>query len=133
MKSIIKKTLLVMMTPILCSCVGSTMVVYDHANRIGSVMSTTSTKISLSCQKCNGETLYQLVVKESVSLAINANISLEDGALLITVMDANKDLIFENTYKEDANFEVPLKEYGKQFIKINHSDFKGKYTFTWGK
>lgn len=132
MKNFTRKLSILMAVPLLSGCIyGSTKLIYDKTTSIMSSSTVNSTKIYLSVQKCDGEVKYQITVSEKMGLYINSNFWCDSGSVEMTVSDINDEAFFNQTINEDTNFDVELKEYGKYYITLNHSAFKGKYNITW--
>ena len=132
MKSIVKRLLPLAVIPFVTGCIyGSTKVIYDKTTSIMASSTVNSAKIYLSVQKCDGEVKYQITVSEKMGLYINSNFWCDSGSVEMTVSDINDEAFFNQTINEDTNFDVELKEYGKYYITLNHSAFKGKYNITW--
>ena len=132
MNTRITKLLPFIFAPMLIGCAGSTMVISDKTTSLVSSTNMTGTSISFSCQKSNGEIIYQIVVSEKTALTISSDVKLSEGSVTFTVTYGDEQ-IYDGSISESANFEIPLKEYGKHRIKINHTNFKGSYALNWAK
>ena len=132
MKSIVKRLLPLAVIPFITGCIyGSTKVIYDKTVSMMATSTISSTKIYLSVQKADGEAKYQITVNEKMGLYINSNFWCDGGSVEMTVSTIDDEAFFNQTITEDINFNVELKEYGKYYITLNHSAFKGKYNLTW--
>ena len=132
MKNIVKRLLPLAIIPFITGCgFGSTKVIYDKTVNIMSSSTVTSTKIYLSVQKCDGDIKYQITVKETMGLYINSNFWCDSGSVEMTVSTLDDETLFNQVVNEDTNFDVELPDYGKYYIVLNHSAFKGKYNLTW--
>ena len=117
--------------PLLVACGGTVSIVSENCTAIGAISNMTSTSISYSVAKCNGKIKYRITVTEKNALNINASFTVKEGSIKILVSDANEAALYEGTITEDTNFDVPLKEYGKHFITLEHDQFKGSYKLNW--
>ncbi len=132
MKSIVKRLLPLAVIPFVTGCIyGSTKVIYDKTTSIMASSTITSTKIYLSVQKCDGEAKYQITLNEKTGLTINCNFWCDSGSVEIAVRALDDSLFFKLDITEDTNFDIDLYQYGKHYIILNHSAFKGKYNLTW--
>ena len=90
--------------------------------------------ISFSCQKCNGEIVYEIKVKENTDLNIFGNAKINLGALTITVKDElEEEQYYQDIIVDDFDFQITLPESKKYHISIIHDDFKGSYKLNWNK
>lgn len=123
------------MIPALTGCgIGGTRVVFDHTTSIMSTSNVTGSSISFSCQKCNGEIVYEIKVKENTDLNIYGNAKINLGALTITVKDeSEEEQYYQDIIIDDLEFQITLPEAGKYHISIIHDDFKGLYKLNWSK
>ena len=123
------------MIPALTGCgIGGTRVVFDRTTSIMSTSNVTGSSISFSCQKCNGEIVYEIKVKENTDLNIYGNAKLNLGALTITVKDElEEEQYYQDIIIDDLEFQITLPEAGKYHISIIHDDFKGSYKLNWSK
>ena len=123
------------MIPALTGCgIGGTRVVFDHTTSIMSTSNVTGSSISFSCQKCNGEIVYEIKVKENTDLNIYGNAKINLGALTITVKDeSEEEQYYQDIIIDDLEFQITLPEAGKYHISIIHDDFKGSYKLNWSK
>ena len=125
MKSVVRKLLPLAFIPFLSACAGSTIIVSNNTTSIMSVSNMSGSEIYFSCKSCKGEIVYQISVGETQSLSIKTDVKIDGGTVTFTVT--------EQGITDNSNFEIPLKDYGKHRVKINHDGFKGSYRLNWSK
>jgi len=134
MKQLAKKLLPLTVLPFLVACGNGTTVVIDmHANFIMASRVETNTKISLSVQKANGDMTYRITIGDKTSDTLTGDVKVKGGQVSFLVSTMNDEVLYENAFAEDGNFEVKVSEAGKYKIKLNFSDFNGSYVVTWAK
>ena len=130
----IKKVLLpLLIAPMLIGCKFDTKIISDKSVSIAGVSNLTATQIMFSCKKCEGEIIYRITVTEECALNLNFDVEIGNGSVTYTVLDNGGAELATQEVSKSMTFDVPLTEYAKYKIKINHSDFKGKYTIDWSK
>ena len=134
MKQLAKKLLPLTVLPFLVACGnGATVVIDMHANFIMASRVETNTKISLSVQKANGDMTYRITIGDKTSDTLTGDVKVKGGQVSFLVSTMNDEVLYENAFAEDGNFEVKVSEAGKYKIKLNFSDFNGSYVVTWAK
>ena len=135
MKTNFLKLSALFMIPVLTGCgLGGIRVISDHTTAIMSSSNISGSSISFSCQKCNGEIVYEIKVKENTDLNIYGNAKINLGALTITVKDeSEEEQYYQDIIVDDMDFQIALPEPGKFHLSIIHDDFKGSYKLNWNK
>ena len=119
--------------PFLIACNGGTVMLLDSTTHIMSTLNMRSTDISFSSQKSNGDTIYKIVVNEKRALNVSCEYKVLSGAITMSMMTMEDEEFFQEIVIEDANFDIPLKEYASYKIKIHYDDFRGSYRLNWAK
>ena len=134
MKQLAKKLLPLTVLPFLVACGnGATVVIDMHATFIMASRTETSTKISLSVQKANGDMTYRITIGDKTSDTLTGDVKVKGGQVSFLVSTMNDEVLYENAFAESGNFEVKVSEAGNYKIKLNFSDFNGSYVVTWAK
>ena len=135
MKNRLLKIPMLLMIPFVTGCsIGGTRIVREHTTALMSTSNMTGSSISFSCKKCDGETVYEIKVKENTDLNIYSNVKIEDGTLTIVIMDVTEEeQYYQKVSSESMDYQVALPESGKYRIGITHESFKGSYKFSWNK
>ena len=134
MKQLAKKLLPLTVLPFLVACGnGATVVIDMNASFIMASRTETSTKISLSVQKANGDMTYRITVGDKTSDTLTGDVKVKGGQVSFLVSTMNDEVLYENAFAEGGNFEVKVSEAGNYKIKLNFSDFNGSYIVTWAK
>ena len=127
------KPSILLMLPFLTGCaIGGTRVISDNTTAFFSTTNLTGSSIYFSCQKCNGETVYEIKVKENTELNIYGTAKIDSGSLTFLVTDVSEEQkYYQNVFEEGRDYQIPVPEYGKYHISITYNDFKGSYKLTW--
>ena len=134
MKQFAKKLLPLTVLPFLVACGnGATVVIDMHATFIMASRSETSTRISLSVQKANGDMTYKIAIGDKTSDTLTGDVKVKGGEVAFAVTTMADEVLYENAFAEGGNFEVKVSESGDYKIKLNFSDFNGSYVVTWAK
>ena len=134
MKQFAKKLLPLTVLPFLVACGnGATVVIDMHATFIMASRSETSTRISLSVQKANGDMTYKIAIGDKTSDTLTGDVKVKGGEVAFAVTTMADEVLYENAFAEGGNFEVKVSEAGNYKIKLNFSDFNGSYIVTWAK
>ena len=134
MKQLAKKLLPLTVLPFLVACGnGATVVIDMNASFIMASRTETSTKISLSVQKANGDMTYRITIGDKTSDTLTGDVKVKGGQVSFLVSTMNDEVLYENAFAEGGNFEVKVSEAGNYKIKLNFSDFNGSYIVTWAK
>ena len=134
MKQLAKKLLPLTVLPFLVACRnGATVVIDMNASFIMASRTETSTKISLSVQKANGDMTYRITIGDKTSDTLTGDVKVKGGQVSFLVSTMNDEVLYENAFAEGGNFEVKVSEAGNYKIKLNFSDFNGSYVVTWAK
>ena len=134
MKQLAKKLLPLTVLPFLVACGnGATVVIDMNATFIMASRTETSTKISLSVQKANGDMTYRITIGDKTSDTLTGDVKVKGGQVSFLVSTMNDEVLYENAFAESGNFEVKVSEAGNYKIKLNFSDFNGSYVVTWAK
>ena len=129
-----KKLLPLFALPFLIACGnGSTIILNMNATFIMASRSETSTKISLSVQKANGDMTYRISIGDKTADKLSGDVKVKGGQVSFIVSTMGDDVLYENAFAEAGNFEVPVTEAGNYKIKISFSDYNGSYIVTWAK
>lgn len=131
MKHSVKALSTLLIIPFLCSCNSGTILVSDKTTAVAAVSNLKPTEIYFSCQKCEGVSIYSFNVKEGQSKIIKTDVSVDSGSLSFVLTNNDKEEVYKETFTVKANFEIPLENYGKYRIEINHEQFKGSYRLNW--
>ena len=99
--------------------------------RIGCVRSEKEGEISLSCMKFNGGVKYNVDVREDRNLYFDASFEVKGGTIALQIIGTDGEALYSETITSDSNYKFDLKEYGKHKIKIEVTEFEGKYSFKW--
>ena len=134
MKQLAKKLLPLTVLPFLVACGnGATVVIDMNASFIMASRTETSTKISLSVKKANGDMTYRITIGDKTSDTLTGDVEVKGGQVSFLVSTMNDEVLYENAFAEGGNFEVKVSEAGNYKIKLNFSDFNGSYVVTWAK
>ena len=131
MKHTFKALSTLLIIPLLSSCGGGTILVSDKTTAVAAISNLKPTEIYFSCQKCEGASIYSFEVKETYSKTIKTEISVDSGGLSFVITNSNKEEVYKDSFTVKANFEIPLENYGKYRIEINHEQFRGSYRLNW--
>lgn len=133
MNKSLRKLPILLMTPFLLGCEGTTTIISSMAVMMGAVTKTTSTSISFSCQKASGDITYRINISEKNSTTIKCKTEIIYGALTMTITNSLGQEKYKEILIDDLEFEIPLEETGKYKILVHHDDFKGSYNLDWAK
>ena len=134
MKNIVKRLTPLMVVPFLMACGnGTTIVLSENATFIMSNQTVTNTVIALSVQKANGQTTYRISLGDKTSDTIHGDVSPKDGSVEFTVLTMEDEVLYNNEFIAEGNFDVTVPETGNYKFKIEYSDFKGSYKVSWAK
>ena len=133
MKNRVTKLIPLLFVPFLTGCADGPVVLLDATTHIMSTLNMRSTDITFSTQLSNGDTIYKIVISEKRDLNIASEFKVQAGAITITAMTMGDEEFFQEIVIDDANFNIPLKEYASYKVKVHYDDFKGSYRLNWAK
>ena len=99
--------------------------------RVGCVHSENDGEIKLSCMKFNGGVNYTVNVKEDKNLYFDSLFTVKNGTVALQIIGTNGEALYSETITSDSTFRFDLKEYGKNKIKLEFTEFEGEYSFKW--
>ena len=119
----------VLLTAVFAGCGSTSSVWYGY--RTGAVQRQNSDMVSLSCEEFTGGVTYTIRVTDQQKLTIDSDITVENGSLEVTILDAEENALFYGRIEEDWSFNTFLPDYGTYSIQIAAEEFKGSYEFSW--
>ena len=134
MKPLSKVIIPLLTLPLITGCVASGVyVISDKASSIASISNIKTTEIYYKCQKCDGDIIYGLTIKDNQSTTMKANIIVEEGTLSFKILSSDKTEIYAVELTNPLEYEIPLEKAGKYRLEVSHHSFRGSYKFNWAK
>ena len=133
MKTYLKLVPALLFVPLLTSCRNATYVSKVMKYELGTQVSMTSSRISYSVQRAEGDATYHFTIKKSHSLDMSMKYTVEFGALTVKAMKEDGTEFYQSIIVEDQENIISFEDYGSYKISIHYDDFKGTYLFDWSK
>ena len=134
MKPLSKVIIPLLSLPLLASCtLSGVYVISDKTSSIASISNIKTTEIYFKCQKCEGDIIYGLTIKDNQSTTMKTNIIVEEGTLSFKILNNDKTEIYAAELTNPLEYEIPLEKTGKYRLEISHHSYRGSYKFNWAK
>ena len=133
MKNTLKLLIPLFVAPLLIGC--RTPVVFSASMKyeLGSVRKSSSTSFYYSANSADGSMTAHINIKSGQSLDLKASYTVELGALTVSILDKDKNELYDEIIVDNKESVYALNDYGNYDVKIEIDEFRGNLSFSWAK